>query len=186
MINDELEAAYLELAACRKKVAAIQKKSAGETVKDYAFKDAKGKPVRLADLFGGKSDLVVVHNMGKSCPYCTLWADGFNGVYRHLENRAGFAVVSPDKFEVMAEFADGRGWKFRMLSNDGGDFTNDMGFEDNGRPQPGVSSFHRDDKGAITRVSRAVFGPGDEFCVVWHMFEMLRDGVDGWQPKYKY
>src|SRR5215831_3379847 len=55
-----------------------------EPVKDYTFRRAGGGSVRLSELFGDKTDLFVIHNMGQSCPYCTLWADGFNGAYAHL------------------------------------------------------------------------------------------------------
>ena len=34
--------------------------------------------------------------MGRGCSYCTLWADGFNGLRHHFEDRAAFVVVSPD------------------------------------------------------------------------------------------
>ena len=187
MSNQKLEDAMAELAACRKKVADIQRAESGETVGSYTLKDADGNEVEFASLFGDKDDLIVVHNMGQGCRYCTLWADGFNGYFPHLENRAAFVLVSPDAPEKMAKFAEGRGWRFRMFSNHGGTFTRDMGFEnENGGPLPGVSTFHRDANGKITRVSRAFFGPGDEFCAVWPLFDMLRDGVNGWEPQYSY
>jgi predicted dithiol-disulfide oxidoreductase (DUF899 family) len=31
--------------------------------------------VRLSELFAGKADLILIHNMGTTCPNCTLWAD---------------------------------------------------------------------------------------------------------------
>jgi predicted dithiol-disulfide oxidoreductase (DUF899 family) len=61
--------------------------------------------VQLSDLFGEHEDLIVIHNMGVSCPYCTLWADGFNGLIRHLEDRAAFVMVSPDPPDIQKEFA---------------------------------------------------------------------------------
>src|SRR5262249_45707772 len=67
-----------------------------EAVKDYTFQSAGGGSVRLSELFGDKADLFVIHNMGQSCPYCTLWADGFNGAYAHLSNRAALVLSSPD------------------------------------------------------------------------------------------
>ena len=42
---------------------------------------------KLLGKSAGKDDLVVIHNMGASCAYCTLWGDGFNGVYEHLANK---------------------------------------------------------------------------------------------------
>lgn len=130
---------------------------------------------------------MVVHNMGKSCPYCTLWADGFNGVVDHLGNRAPFVVVSPDDPKTQADFRKSRGWKFEMLSAAQSDFTRDMGFAaEDGSPWPGVSTFRKDADGKIYRTAKTWFGPGDDFCAVWHLLELLPEGVDGWEPKYKY
>lgn len=184
---DQLARAYQELTDLRKRIADIRAAAPPEPVENYEFKDGDGKSVKLYDLFGDKNDLIVIHNMGEGCRYCTLWADGFNGVYQHLEDRAGLAVVSPDAPQVMKAFAKGRGWKFRMLSNDSGSFTKAMGYEDEkGSPQPGMSTFHRDADGRVTRIAHAPFGSGDDFCAVWHMFDMLKDGPNGWAPKYEY
>lgn len=187
MSKQELDKAMLELEACRKKILDLRKQILAQKVDDYVFKDTTGSEVSLSDLFGDRDDLIVIHNMGKNCPYCTLWADGFNGVYGHLADRASFVVVSPDPPGEIKEFAESRDWKFRMLSNDGGPFTKDMGYEtDDGKPQPGVSTFHRDADGQISRIADTWFGPGDDFCATWHIFDMLKEGVNGWQPKYKY
>lgn len=187
MTQKEIDKALEEIAKNRAKIRELRKNLPREEVGDYQFTDKNGNAVSLSSFFGDKNDLIVVHNMGKGCPYCTLWADGFNGEYLHLEDRAGFAVVSPDNFEVMKEFAEGRNWKFNILSNAGGSFTKDMGYEDDkGSPHPGMSTFHRDTDGKIYRISHAPFGPGDDFCAVWYMFDMLQDGANGWQPKYKY
>jgi hypothetical protein len=50
---------------------------------------------------------------------------------------------------------------------------------------PGVSVFRRQNEG-IVRVSDAPFSPGDDFCSVWHFFDLIPEGAAGWQPKYKY
>ncbi|HEY7727437.1 MAG TPA: DUF899 family protein [Candidatus Eisenbacteria bacterium] len=154
-------------------------------VEDYMLQGWDG-PVRLSALFRDRRDLIVVHNMGTGCAYCTLWADGFNGVVPHLEDRAGFAVVSPDPPAVQKEFALGRGWRFRMASGEGSTFIQDMGFRGEKSWLPGVSTFRRDDRGGIVRVAKAPFGPGDPFAGIWHLFALLRDGAAGWKPKYRY
>lgn len=186
-LAEELQRAEEELEQCRKRVTDLRRRMQPKQIEEYSFKSPAGRAVALSELFGDNDDLIIVHNMGKKCPYCTLWADGFNGVYRHLEDRAAFALVSPDPPEVVGEFAGGRGWKFTVLSNDGGPFSKDMGYEsDKGDPWPGISTFRRDKDGQIRRVAHAPFGPGDDFCAVWHIFELLENGVDGWQPKYSY
>lgn len=182
-----LESAEKTLQTARDKVTALRKKLDNKIVPDYTLKDPDGHPVNLYSLFGTKDDLIIIHNMGKSCPYCTLWADGLIGFKKHLENRAGFALVSHDRPFVLREFAAGRGWNYRYLSNDSGPFSKEMGMQnDDGSPQPGISTFHRDANGIVKRVSHAYFGPGDDFCSIWHMFDMLKEGARGWGPTYSY
>src|SRR5262249_37920202 len=95
-----------QIAELREKMRADQAAAEPEPVEDYAFTRADGESVRLSGLFGGKDTLIVIHNMGRSCPYCTLWADGFNGVYAHLSNRAAFVLSSPDKPDEQRQFAE--------------------------------------------------------------------------------
>lgn len=176
-----------QLMKLRDKLGKLRRKESSRKVNDYTLKDPNGNPVKLSSLFGDKDDLIIIHNMGKSCVYCTLWADGFTGFTKHLEDRAGFALVSHDRPSVLRDFASGRGWNYTYLSNDGGPFTKDMGMQDDkGNPWPGVSTFHREKDGSIRRISNAFFGPGDDFCSIWHMFDMLNKGQDGWGPKYEY
>ena len=141
-----------EIAALRDRMRALQAGVEPEEVPDYLLTGADG-PVRLSQLFGGKDTLIVIHNMGKTCPNCTMWADGFNGVLPHLENRAAFVVTSPDDPATQAEFAASRGWHFRMLSHQGSNFAADMGYRgEQGGWLPGISVFKRQgDK--ILRVS---------------------------------
>jgi hypothetical protein len=41
--------------------------------------------------------------------------------------------------------------------------------------------------GTITRVARSrQLGPGDPFCPVWPLLDLLKDGPNGWEPKYHY
>ena len=123
--------------------------------------------------------------MGASCPYCTLWADGFNGVFDHLSSRAAFVLSSPDTPEQQQKFAASRGWRFPMVSYQDTTFAEDMGYRPNGRAMPGVSVFKRQ-AGKIVRVADTSFSPGDDFCSVWHFFDLIPEGAAGWQPKYQY
>lgn len=183
----ELVQAEKELLELRRKLISLRKNQPPQSVEDYILADTDGTEVPLSSLFGNSQDLILIHNMGQSCPYCTLWADGFNGVYQHLQDRAALALVSPDSPEEVKQFSQERNWKFRVLSNNGGPFTAAMGYEDEkGNPHPGMSTFRRDNGGSIMRISHAPFGPGDEFCAVWHMFDLLKDGPADWQPRFSY
>lgn len=173
-----------QIAGIRAEMRTLQAAVAPEQVEDYLFAAPDG-PVALSDLFGGKPDLFIIHNMGKSCPACTMWADGFNGVLPHLESRAAFVVSSPDDPQTQQEFAQSRGWRFRMVSHAQNGFAADMGYRSEKGFRPGVSVFRKED-GRILRVSDTGLGPGDDFCAVWHFFEMLPEGPNGWRMKFAY
>ena len=182
---EKLQAYRAEIAALREKMRALHEAVEPEAVADYAFATKAGA-VRLSQLFGGKSDLFVIHNMGKDCPSCTMWADGFNGLYDHLASRAAFVVSSPDPPDIQAEFAAGRGWRFPMVSHQGTNFAADMGYRsDEGRWMPGISVFKRDGR-RILRVADTPLHPGDDYCALWHMFDMLQGGPGDWSPRFKY
>jgi predicted dithiol-disulfide oxidoreductase (DUF899 family) len=157
---------------------------APEPVQDYEFRRAGGT-VKLSELFGDKDTLLVVHNMGASCPNCTLWADGFNGVFEHLRSRAAFVVSSPDQPDQQQAFAASRGWRFPMVSGAGSSFPQDMGYWRDDHATPGISVFRREG-GRIVRVADTSFSPGDDFCAVWHFFDLIPEGAAGWEPAYRY
>ncbi len=183
-IEKEIQERMLERRALLKEIGAMP-------VEDYTLLDREGNEVSLSSLFGDHKELIVIHNMGRSCPYCTLWADGFNGVAEHLADRAAFALTSPDKPEVMREFADGREWSFPLYSTSESGFTSDLGFApemEDGRPgyMPGYSVLTKDENGTIERVAKDFFGPGDPYAGIWHMFALLPEGSNGWHPKFSY
>jgi predicted dithiol-disulfide oxidoreductase (DUF899 family) len=93
-----------QIGGIKAKIRELQAGIEPEAVADYVFSTPSG-PVRLSELFGDKNELFVIHNMGKACAYCTLWADGFNGVQHHLRDRAAFVVSSPDSPQAQQEFA---------------------------------------------------------------------------------
>ncbi len=173
-----------QIADIREKMRSAQASIEPEEIQDYEFATPSGK-TRLSALFGDKDTLFIIHNMGTSCAHCTMWADGFNGVYEHLRDRAAFVVSSPDTPERQQSFAAGRGWKFSMVSIQGTTFAEDMGYRSNGRTMPGVSVFKRKaDK--ILRVADTAFTHGDDFCSVWHLLDLIPEGAADWQPKFYY
>ena len=180
---DELEQQIQNL---KKKVTELYRARPRERVRDYTFATWDGGTVALSSLFGDRRDLILVHNMGSHCSYCTMWADGLMGLLPHLLDRAAFIVTSPESPVLQQRFARGRGWTFPMVSAEGTTFIEDMGFVDKDGYLPGVSTFHKDDQGAIERVARAEFCPGDNFCATWHLFDLLAEGLNGWEPKFSY
>src|SRR5215831_7435066 len=126
-VSEKLAACRRDIRELREKMRALQNEAEPEEVENYRFATVDD-PVRLSDLFGDKEHLFVIHNMGKSCPACTMWADGFNGVLPHLADRGAFVVSTPDTPDVQKAFASGRGWRFPIVSHHGTSFADDMGY----------------------------------------------------------
>jgi predicted dithiol-disulfide oxidoreductase (DUF899 family) len=188
----ELAQKRAQIAALREEMRGLQARVESQTVQDYVLSGWNG-PVKLSELFGDKRDLILIHNMGTGCSSCTMWADGFNGVYDHLAARAAFVVASPNPVEAQKKFAASRGWRFPMISYQGSTLAEDLGYREGGDPvdvklggwNPGVSFLRRDGQ-RILRLSDTEFGPGDDFCIVYHLFD-LGPGYDlDWSPSYTY
>ena len=162
----------------------LRKASAGEAVPNYTFATADGETT-LRDLFGQREKLLVIHNMGQGCRYCTLWADGFNGLLPHLEDALAVALVSKDPPPVQRAFANSRGWRFRMASHGGGAYIQEQGVFGEAENYPGAVVYERDGD-AIVRKNACVFGPGDLYCALWPFLGMA--GIDGgdWTPQFDY
>jgi predicted dithiol-disulfide oxidoreductase (DUF899 family) len=99
--------------------------------KEYRFETDEG-PASLADLFSGRSQLLVYHFMfgpdyNAGCPLCSAIADGFNGSVPHL---AGHDVmlyaVSRAPLAKLQAYKRRMGWSFPWASSFGGDFNFDF------------------------------------------------------------
>lgn len=167
----------------------LQKEAKIESLINYSFTDKTGNSNSISSLFQEKEFLLVVHNMGSGCSYCTLWADGFNGIVNHLEDAFSFVVASPDSFDIMKSFADARLWKFQMISAKNTTFFEDMGFatkkEEKTYYMPGYSLFQKNNDGSISRIAMDYFGPGDSYSSIWHMLSFFPDDFI-WAPKKTY
>ena len=180
--TDKIRALHEQITALKSELTDLLK--VHSPVHDYTFDSADG-PRTLSSLFGRHEDLFVIHNMGKSCPYCMLWADGFNGVAGHLQNRAAVAITSPDSVTEQQNLSTSRHWTLPMYSLGDSSFAKDMGYQNEQGYHPGVSVFQRSGD-TITRVATSPFGPGDDYCAIWHLLNLLPDGANGWQPKFSY
>lgn len=176
-IDLELKSIESQIEDLRKKKIDLNSRLAFMDVKDYTLKDKDGKDIRLSEMFADKNHLILVHNMGRACSYCTMWADGFKDTYKEIEKKAPFVLVCPDSPEVHKSFADSRGWEFKSYSAAGSDFIYDMGYDfiKDGKHNywPGVSVFEKDKEGSIKRVGKDYFGPGDLYCNIWHFLELI-------------
>lgn len=98
--------------------------------KPYVFESENGKET-LADLFAGRSQLIIYHFMYApewdiGCRSCSFWADNFNGIIPHLNQRdVTFIAVSRAPLAKLKEQARKQGWTFKWVSSFGSDFNYD-------------------------------------------------------------
>ena len=78
-IEQQIQKRYDAIQALKEQINDLQNQREPELVGDYSFVAKTGESVSLLELFGDKDELIVIHNMGKSCSHCSLWADGFMG-----------------------------------------------------------------------------------------------------------
>lgn len=162
----------------------LQRSNSGDEVPNYSFATEHGE-VSLLDLFGGRDKLLLIHNMGQGCRYCTMWADGLNGILSHLESAMAVALVSKDAPELQRRMANSRGWRFRLASHGGGDYIKEQTVSEGSDNYPGVATYKRDGD-RITRLNSSIFGPGDLYCSTWNLLAMAGIGFDDWTPQYAY
>lgn len=177
---------YEQLMNIRTSMLELQKSIDPEPIQDYVLETLDGSK-RVSDYFGDHDTLFLVHNMGSHCVYCTVWADGFNGVIDHLRDRAGFVLTSPESPSKQQEFANSRGWRFPIASVGNSSLPLDLGYyHESGEALPGVSVLRRNEDGTLTRVTHTPFGPGDSYCAVFNLFDLIPEGPGDWQPKFAY
>jgi predicted dithiol-disulfide oxidoreductase (DUF899 family) len=98
--------------------------------KEYVFEGPKGKET-LGQLFDGRSQLIVYHFMfdpswEAGCPHCSFWADNFNPVIVHLNQRdTTMIAVSRAPYPKLAAYEKRMGWNFKWVSSHGNDFNFD-------------------------------------------------------------
>ena len=162
----------------------LRKSNTGDEVRNYTFETINGE-TDLLSMFGDKERMLLIHNMGQGCRYCTLWADGFNGFLKHLESVMSVVLVSKDPPELQRQFANSREWRFRLASHGGGDYIREQTVMDGAENMPGAVVYERDgDK--ITRKNACVFGPGDLYCSAWSLLGLAGLGDGDWTPQYAY
>jgi predicted dithiol-disulfide oxidoreductase (DUF899 family) len=107
--------------------------------KEYVFEGENGR-LTLADIFDGRSQLVVYHAMfnpetaGQRTPWttdaacfvCSFWMDNFNGITLHLNHRdITMVAISRAPYPKLAAYRERMGWTFPWYSSTGSDFNFD-------------------------------------------------------------
>jgi predicted dithiol-disulfide oxidoreductase (DUF899 family) len=99
--------------------------------KDYSF-DTDDGTKRLAELFDGRSQLIVYHFMfgpeyEAGCLVCSSSADGFDAVIPHVNAKdVTFLCISRAPLEKLNAYKQRMGWGFRWVSSEGSDFNFDF------------------------------------------------------------
>ena len=184
MANTEIAKLEQQIFELTTELNELRKSNAGDEVKNYRFATIDGD-TDLLGMFGDKQQLLLIHNMGQGCRYCTLWADGFNGFLKHLESAMSVVLVSKDSPELQRQFANSRDWRFRLASHGGGEYIKEQTVMDGAENMPGAVVYERDGN-KIRRKNSCVFGPGDLYCSAWGLLGLAGLGEADWTPQYRY
>lgn len=170
--------------------------------KDYAFDGPAGRQ-SLADLFAGRSQLVVYHFMfhpddKAGCPHCSLRADGFAGVIPHLAQRdVTMVAVSRAPYAKLLEYRQRMGWTFTWVSSGGSDFNADYQAsftpeemaakrafynytmrDPKAREREGHSIFYKDAGGAVFHTYSCYDRGNDKLNIHYHYLDLVPKGRD--------
>ena len=137
--------------------------------KSYFFETDEGR-ASLADLFGGRSQLLVYHFMfgpdyTAGCPSCSALADGFDGFFVHLAHHdVALCAVSRAPLAKLKAYKKRMGWRFPWASSQGGDFNFDfnVSFTEAQQREGGVEYNYR--RGGHAMDAAAVPAPVVEFA----------------------
>jgi predicted dithiol-disulfide oxidoreductase (DUF899 family) len=141
--------------------------------KEYRFETDEGSAT-LADLFRGRSQLLIYHFMfgpdyTAGCPACSAIADGFNGSVVHLANHdVMLSAVSRAPLAKLQGYKRRMGWTFPWASSYGSDFNSDfsVGFSEKQQREGGIEYNYRREPPAqdtlAGKTAREWKSPGDE------------------------
>jgi predicted dithiol-disulfide oxidoreductase (DUF899 family) len=170
--------------------------------KSYVFDGPKGK-MSLADLFAGRSQLIVYHFMlgpdwEQGCKSCSFWADNFNNIPIHLKHRdVAFTAISRAPLAKLQAYAKRMGWSFPWVSSHGSDFNFDYQvsltpeqiasgkstYNYVERPNteselPGVSVFTKNEKGEVFHTYSTYARGLDMLNGAYHHLDLVPKGRD--------
>jgi len=170
--------------------------------KTYVFQGPEGD-VSLAELFAGRTQLVVYHFMfapewDAGCKGCSFWADNYDGIIPHLNQRdVSFAAISRAPLPKLQAFAARMGWSFKWVSASKSDFNYD--YQASFRPEdvargvavhnyapygesmtdkPGFSVFFKDEAGAIFHTYSTYARGLDPMNVAFQLLDLVPKGRD--------
>jgi predicted dithiol-disulfide oxidoreductase (DUF899 family) len=153
--------------------------------KHYVFEGSGGKET-LADLFAGRSQLIVYHFMfdpdwEAGCKSCSFWADHFSGSVAHLRQRdVTLVAVSRAPLDKIEAFRKRMGWTFKWVSSFGNSFNHDFGvtFTEQDRQNGQVTyNYGRREYGSSEMPGLSVFAK-DAGGAIFHSYSCYARGLD--------
>jgi predicted dithiol-disulfide oxidoreductase (DUF899 family) len=191
-----------ELTRLRDQLSAERRELPWEKVeKEYVFDTPSGKAT-LADLFEGRSQLMVYHFMlgpgwEQGCPSCSFVSDHIDGVNWHLPHRdVTLLAVSRAPLHEIEAFKERMGWRFKWVSSYGSDFNYDfhVSFTKDQLAQgkveynydlvegndelPGLSIFYKDEDGAVFHTYSAYARGLDMLVGAYNYLDLAPKGRD--------
>jgi predicted dithiol-disulfide oxidoreductase (DUF899 family) len=170
--------------------------------KDYAFDTPKGRR-SLAELFDGRSQLIVYHFMlapgwEEGCRGCSFVSDHFDGAVAHLNARdISFTAVSSAPLPEIERFRERMGWRFNWVSSQGTSFNRDFHVsftqeevdsgkadynfttrEIGGTEMPGLSVFAKGPDGAVYRTYSTYSRGLDLLIGAYNLIDLVPKGRD--------
>lgn len=168
----------------------------------YRFESTAGR-VALADLFEGRSQLIVYHFMlgpgwEEGCHGCSFVSDHFDGALAHVNARdVSFTAVSSAPLAEILRFKERMGWKFNWVSSQGTTFNRDFGVSftseeiESGQANynfgprevgmeemPGLSVFARDGEGNVYRTYSTYSRGLDLLIGAYNLLDLVPKGRD--------
>jgi predicted dithiol-disulfide oxidoreductase (DUF899 family) len=161
--------------------------------KSYVFTGPDGKE-GLDELFDGRSQLIVYHFMfapdwKAGCPHCSFWADNFDPVIVHMNQRdVTMVAISHARYPRLAAYQKRMGWKFKWLSSAGTTFNADYGVAFTDEERAGGAAFYNyraGDPGESEREGVSVFYKDAE-GKLFHTYSAYARGIDLLNTAYNY
>lgn len=183
-LSQEIQSLEQEIFSLTQKLHGLYAEHEQGPVPNYTFYTQNGD-TSLAALFGDNDKLLMIHNMGQGCRYCTLWADSFNGLLPHLEDAMSVVLVSKDDPETQRRFANSRGWGFRLASHRGSNYLAEQSAIPGAGNYPGAVVYIKQGD-EIVRKNSCAFGPGDLYCSQWNLLALAGLTEADWTPQFNY
>ena len=161
--------------------------------KEYVFDGPNGKET-LSELFDGRSQLIVYHfmydpNWDVGCQSCSFWADNFNNIIVHLNQRdVTMIAISKAPYSKIAAYKKRMGWDFKCVSSFDTDFNFDyhVSFtQEELAKKKAFYNFISQDPGTSEREGISVFYK-DQSGKIFYTYSAYARGIDVLNNTYNY